>query len=253
MQVERGYRNRIYDAYVTSGAAGIVDNQATTIRARLPYLRSVIRQHFPLSKTSRVFDVGCGYGSFLYVAKQEGYTNLHGVDVSAQQVDRARQLGLEGVVQGDLVDHLKHVENSSVDVLITFDVLEHFTKDELFAIVEEAFRVIAPEGRWLIHVPNGESPFFGRIRYGDLTHELSFTAESLAVLLNIIGFERISCFEDSPAIHGVKSCIRFLLWKMIRTALRCYMIAETGHAGGVFTQNLLCLARKGPQRVASVG
>jgi SAM-dependent methyltransferase len=66
----------------------------------------------------------------------------------------------------------------SLDAVIAFDVLEHFGRDELIPLVDAVHRVLRPGGRWIIHVPNGESPFFGSIRYGDLTHELAFTRQS---------------------------------------------------------------------------
>jgi hypothetical protein len=37
---------------------------------------------------------------------------------------------------------------------------------------------------------------------------------------------------------------RWLIWKAVRTALRIYLAAESGERGGLFTQNLLAVARK---------
>lgn len=106
--------------------------------------------------------------------------------------------------------------------------------------------MLRPGGRWIIHVPNGESPFFGSIRYGDLTHELAFTRTSLAQLLLASGFAEVRCFEDQPVVHGAKSALRWLLWRGFRGVLRLYIAAETGDARGghIFSQNLLAVARK---------
>ena len=36
-------------------------------------------------------------------------------------------------------------------------------------------RALKPGGRWILHTANAESPFYGRVRYGDITHEQAFT------------------------------------------------------------------------------
>ena len=112
-------------------------------------------------------------------------------------------------------------------------------------LVDEVCRVLRPGGRWIIHTPNAESPFGMRVRYGDLTHELAFTRTSLAQLLSS-GFSQVSCYEDQPVPHGLKSAVRWALWKVFRTLLRLYVAAETGDSGrdAVFSQNLLCVAFK---------
>jgi hypothetical protein len=84
------------------------------------------------------------------------------------------------------------------------------------------------------------------MRYGDLTHEIAFTRESIAQLLRSSGFAEVRCFEDAPIVHGAKSAVRWVLWKMIRLALRVYIVAETGDTGRecIFSQNLLAVATK---------
>ncbi len=84
------------------------------------------------------------------------------------------------------------------------------------------------------------------IRYGDLTHELAFTRDSMSQLLLASGYSSVRCFEDEPVPHGVKSAVRWLLWKGIRAGLRLYAAAETGETGrdAVFTRNLLAVAVK---------
>jgi SAM-dependent methyltransferase len=136
--------------------------------------------------------------------------------------------------------------DASLDVVVAFDVIEHFMRDELLGFVDEVRRVLRPGGRWIIHTPNAESPFGGRMRYGDLTHELAFTRHSIGQLLLSSGFSSVRCFEDTPVPHGVKSAARWVLWKLFRGVLRLYMAAETGDgdASHIFTQNFLVVAER---------
>ncbi len=238
-------RSRLYGHYVSSGHARPPESLAG-LAPRASWLRRVVERHFPADRAARVFDVGCGYGALLHFAREAGYGDLRGVDVSQEQVDAARRLGIKGVSRGDLLEALRGLPESSQDVVVALDVLEHFSKAEILGLVDAVQRVLRPGGSWLLHVPNGESPFFGAIRYGDLTHELAFTRDSMSQLLLASGYTSVRCFEDEPVPHGVKSAVRWLLWKAIRAGLRLYAAAETGDSGrdAVFTRNLLAVAIK---------
>ncbi len=238
------YRSRIYDYYVHSRLESLAPADTESIRRGGAYLRRVVQRHFPENRNATILDLGCGYGSLIYHARQAGYVNVVGVDRSPQQLVEAQRLGIEGIVEGDILEYLDSVADASQDVVISFDVIEHFTRDELLPFVDEVRRVLKEGGRWIIHTPNGESPMSNRIRYGDLTHEQAFTRTSLGQLLLSSGFRSLECYEDTPVIHGLASGFRFAAWKVIRGMLRFYLAAETGNSGGsaIFTQNLLAVA-----------
>jgi SAM-dependent methyltransferase len=237
-------RDRLYGNYVSSGQAR-PPADLSGLAPRMPYLRHIVSRHFPKDRNANVFEIGCGYGALLHVAREAGYTNVGGVDVSQEQVDAASTLGIAGIAQGDLLPALNALAAESVDVVLAFDVLEHFHRDELVPLVDAVHRVLRPGGRWLIHVPNGESPFVGSIRYGDLTHQLAFTRQSLAQLLLASGFSNVEAHEEAPIVHGPMSALRAGLWAIFRAGMRLYTAAETGETSGhVFTRNLLGVATK---------
>lgn len=237
-------RDRLYSNYVSAGQARPPADLAG-LAPRIPYLKRVIERHFPSDREAAILEIGCGYGAILHTAREAGYTNLEGVDVSQEQVDAARTLGIAGVAQGDLLLSLNERPAESLDAVLAFDVLEHFGRDELIPLVDAVHRVLRPGGRWLIHAPNGESPFFGAIRYGDLTHELAFTRQSLSQLMLASGFASLDAFEDEPVVHGMKSAGRAAIWALLRAGMRMYTAAETGETSGhVFTRNLLAVAIK---------
>jgi cyclopropane fatty-acyl-phospholipid synthase-like methyltransferase len=206
----------------------------------------LVRRHFPADRGARILDLGCGNGAIIRVARQAGYSNIIGVDRSAEQVADAERLGIPGVRQGDLQDAIAGVETESLDAVITFDVIEHLAREELVPLVDEIHRALRTGGCWLVHVPNAESPFFGRIRYGDITHEQAFTQSSLGQLVRSSGFQRLGCYEDTPIIHGARSALRFAVWKVVRGMLRVYLAAETGSTDEsvILSQNLLAKAVK---------
>jgi len=177
---------------------------------------------------------------------EAGYTNARGVDGSPEQVAAARHLGIRGVEHGDVMSVLSETVTGSMDVVVTFDLIEHFDKTELMSLIDEIHRVLKETGRWIIHTPNAESPFGSRMRYWDFTHEVAFTRVSLAQLLKASGFQTVVSYEDQPVPHGLKSTVRLMLWKLIRIGLLGYIAIETGliDTGAVFTQNFLTIARR---------
>lgn len=243
---EHSYRARIYCGYVSQRDTPLAPRTVAGFAPRLPYLQHLICRHFPQDKAARILELGCGHGALLYALGLAGYKNARGVDGSPEQVEAARRLGIQGVEQGDLMTTLAATAAASHDVVVAFDVIEHFTKDELILLVDEVRRLLKPGGRWIIHAPNAESPFGARMRYGDFTHELAFTSVSLAQLLCSSSFERVECFEDRPVPHGLKSATRAVLWQVIRLGLLGYIAIETGTFDrcAVLSQNLLAVAYK---------
>lgn len=236
------HRERVYRRYLT--VSRTMPDDAPQRPAH--ELRRLVRQHFPKDREARVLDLGCGRGALLAVAREAGYRNATGIDRSPEQVETARRFGIEGVREGDLLGELAALAPASVDAIVTYDVLEHLTMPELLAVVDGVERALRPGGRWLIHVPNAEGLFGMRIRYGDITHETAFTRHTLAQLLLASGFGQVSCFEDRPVPHGVKSTIRLGLWHLIRLVCRFVMAVGTGDTGkdALFTQCLLAVATK---------
>lgn len=240
------YRQRFYRDYLAAEPPGSTPAGLDRLQLRAPHLQNLIRNHFPPDKNAAILDVGCGHGAILYFAQQAGYHNVVGIDCSVTQIAEARTRGIAGVIEGDVLNVLETLAPESQDVVIAFDVIEHFTKDELLRCFDQIWRVLKPGGKCIIHAPNGTSPFCGRIRYGDVTHELAVTRESMAQLGHVCGFSQVTCYEDQPVPHGLKSGIRWLLWKLVRGLLQGYLAIETGvfDSGMILSQNLFCIAVK---------
>lgn len=240
------FRERIYAQYVEAHCGASAPRTVADFASRAPTMRHVIKSFFPVEKSAAIVDLGCGHGVLVHFARQEGYRNIRGVDVSEQQVALAHQLGIEHVQKGDLMEALTSMPPSSLDAVVALDVIEHFTKDELINFVDAVYGVLKPGGRWIIHAPNGSSPFFGPVRYGDFTHEQAFTTSSIRQLLKAAGFSHIEFAECGPRIHGVKSMIRAILWRGIRIFYRLILAVETGalESSSIVTQNFYTVAYK---------
>jgi 2-polyprenyl-3-methyl-5-hydroxy-6-metoxy-1,4-benzoquinol methylase len=237
------HRSRLYASYVTSGQAGVADGGEGMPRGRDAFLRKIIEHHVPADRGVRILDLGCGSGALLRCCRDAGYRALEGIDISPEQTRAAHRLGLDCVREGDILGFLQAAPAGCYDVVFALDVLEHFSRDEVLDVLAAVARVVRPGGRFIVHVPNGESPFVGAIRYGDFTHQLAFTRHALAALGRISGFSQVSCYEDRPVPHGALSLVRLVLWHVVRLVLVAVTAIETGDPGrgAVLSRNLLAV------------
>jgi 2-polyprenyl-3-methyl-5-hydroxy-6-metoxy-1,4-benzoquinol methylase len=238
------WKEKLYESYVSSGQAAARRGQSSRhLLNNYPYFRQIIKKHLPASKDLVIADIACGHGALLFCLSECGYCNVSGVDVSSEQVELARQLGVGVAVCGDMGEFLKDKENA-FDVVFLMDILEHLDRCELFNLLDLVRRSLKKNGRVVIHVPNAEGLFGMRIRYGDLTHENCFTPKSMRQALCCAGFTEVQCFEDKPIIHGSKSFLRRILWDVMTAFSRLLLIAETGQCGAILSQNFLVTAHK---------
>ncbi len=223
-------RERLYETYASSHAG---DGEG--IATDLVYRRD-IRPNLPAGPGSSVVDIGCGQGGLVRLLLRDGYA-AEGIDISPEQVAIAHRSGLPEVHLGDFRDLLTRDE--PLDAVVATDVLEHLTKTEVLDTLDVVVRALRPGGVLVARVPNAVSPFGGRIRHGDFTHESSYTARSLAQITAAAGFGPVTVHACPPAAHGLASSARVLVWKPISGLFKLALAAETGALRGhIVTQNM---------------
>jgi len=108
-----------------------------------------------LSKNNVVLDIasGEGYGSFL-LSKEA--TKVYGVDIDHKTVEHARSKYSEAKNLEYLYGSASKIPlpDSSVDVVISFETLEHHTEHDL--MMQEILRVLKPGGCLLLSSPDRE-------------------------------------------------------------------------------------------------
>ncbi len=236
------YKARFYDHYHSAHVAPR-KGEATLaqFQARVPIFERHWGHLLPSDPQAAVLDVGCGSGGMVWWLQRRGYARAAGIDVSPEQVAVARALGVVHVEQADLRDHLRR-HPGAYDRLLLRDVLEHFERFEILAILDLCRAALRPGGAILVQVPNAEPPLGGRLRYGDITHELAFTESSLRQLLRAAGFPRVDLHPAGPVLQGFTDLPRHLLWKVFEGIYRLMVFAETRRRRVVVTENIIAAA-----------
>lgn len=237
-------RARIYDNYVTGRIGVAVPESRASTTKNMHYFGMLVRKHFPMDRDSSISDLACDYGLLIHALHEAGCGNVRIVDGSYEQVQAAHWLVIDGVEHGEMHDVLKRTPSTSVDALICFDVMEHFTKGEFLGLLDSARRILKSGGRWPIHVPNAECPFSCRIHYGDYIHKHALTRESLAQLLLSGASQASVALRTAQRCMAFKSAVRALLWRWLPVSLLFYIAGETRalNGSGLFSQNLPAVA-----------
>lgn len=170
---------------------------ATRHQARARYFSWYTQGWLPSSPDASILDIACGAGQFLYFLHSRGFTNCTGIDVDEVQIRYAQELGL-CCACADAGSFLATNANK-YEVISLFDILEHFTREELFELLEAVVGHLTPTGSIILSVPNAESPAGLATCFADITHELGFTRTSLSQMLLCHGLELTDVRDPWPA------------------------------------------------------
>lgn len=241
---KRNYRKRVYESYRSVTLGRKRGNASESLRKEVEQYTRRWRKFLPRGERLSAIDLGCGGGEYLLFLKQQGFIDLTGVDISSEQAQLARERGLENLIEADVVTTLSKIDQS-FDLIVTLNLLEHLTRDELLVLLDLIFARLRPGGLLFAVVPNARGLFGAKVRWADITHELSFTPESISQVLSVTGLELVAIKEHGPVSHGVISGFRWLFWQIVRLFTLAAIFAETGNYWDrCFTQDMMIVARR---------
>lgn len=238
------YKKSLYQKY---SSTHIVTRKGEATLDEFKWRANMYQKEFgkflPGDRSSQNIDLGCGNGSVVWWLNQIGYANVFGIDISPEQIEAGKALGLKNIEKGDVKEFLCNKKNH-YDTIFARDIIEHFDKAEVIEALSLCYGALKSNGKIIIQVPNAESPFASRLRYGDFTHEMAFTSSSLSQVLMIAGFTKIECYPRGPVVSGIKSLVRFVLWKIVEKLYLFLLFAEIGRGKKIVTQGIIAVAIK---------
>lgn len=245
-----GWKQRLYDAYVSSGQAtfhskSTGDTPEVVFRGRRAAIyKRLISRYIPPDRSADILDIGCGHGVLLHFLAAAGYTRASGVDSSIAQVNLARTLGISNISCQPALEYIRNLPSESLDIVILIDVLEHLEKQEMFDLLDEVWRILRPGAICLVHLPNGGGLFGMSVLFDDLTHVLALTPVSATQLFATLGFSQVKNYEERPEVYGLKSAVRRIIWEIGTLPIRLLSMSETGLATPILSRNMIIKAFK---------
>ena len=166
-----------------------------------------------LGGTGRLFDLGAATGTFLEMARYEGF-DVHGVELTEEGSAAAREKGLD--VRTGMFD-ADDWPPGSFDVVTALEVLEHVT--DLRETLVGLGRLLAPDGLLVFFVPNVTDEIIQR--YGDdaldfnksFDHTLFFNPRALErIFAETFGEDALTLFTANVEQWGqqVSSALGFV-------------------------------------------
>lgn len=240
-----GYREHFYDQYTTvqQRHADLDDLRRRAQEERAIVVRDIV-PHLPSDRSARVLDLGCGYGGFLLTLQELGYANVRGIDISAQQVETARLLGVRDVEVGDATAAFN--ASGSWDAICLLDVIEHLTRDEAISTLRLCLDHLTERGVLIVRTPNVDASMGTVLSYGDLTHELHLNKLSALELFTSLRARSVQVLPSPP--HGGSLMIKLI--RAVVGPLHAFVDRLLAISSGISRQhyirtvNMIIVARK---------
>jgi len=149
--------------------------------------------YVPRYRNASILVVSCGPGYFLDLLKQEGYTDVLGIDSDPEKAKYARGKGLNCEIDGAF-PFLERNENS-FDAIIAEQEINHLTKEEILKFLKLCWNNLREGGTLIVHSLNGANPITGSEALAqNYDHYNTFTEYSLRQILEHAHFDEIHVF-----------------------------------------------------------
>ena len=144
-------------------------------------------QSFGFKEGMKMLEPGCGRGEFLKNFKDLGL-DVVGVDASPEAIAFGDGLDIKLC---DIENEKLPFDDNTFDVIYSKSFIEHLYYPEKY--LEEAYRVLKPNGMLLTLVPDWESNYI--TYFDDFTHRTPFTKMALTDAYKMYGFKEVRVFK----------------------------------------------------------
>jgi SAM-dependent methyltransferase len=108
-----------------------------------------------LDSRDSLLDLGCSNGSFFNFFKEEGFREIHGVELSPVRAKTARKRGYDSIFVGK--GQSTPFPDRKFDVIVNQEVLVHVLRyEDRMAMIREARRLLKPGGLYILSFPPTE-------------------------------------------------------------------------------------------------
>ena len=238
------FRDKLYEQYYNSQSGRRLNKELSEkIRENHIQLRHEILPMMPKNKEARILDIGCCYGEWLMLLRENGYQNTFGIDISPEQIHQAHAMGMDNVEVADVFDFLSK-KPKAFDCITGIDIIEHFSKDELVRLLELIKNALSKDGIAIFRTPNMDGLLASVYAYGDFTHASLLNYSSAMQLGIACGFSRVDVLPSYIRVNGFLKNLGSISWWLLVIQAKLVLFSSGRSTQGVlFTPNLLMVVR----------
>ena len=191
MQIKKDYARTVYDKAVVP---------ITTYPEKL--INFLIKR-YALKNESKLLELGPARGDFLKEFSKKNF-KIYAVDISNYVKEYCPEVNYKNA---NLDQDSIPFEDNYFDIVYTKSFVEHFHYPE--KIFKEIYRVLKPGGMVITLTPHWK--YMQKVFYEDYSHRTPFTIESLNLIQNEQGFEKVrsESFRQLPILWNFKFFIIF--------------------------------------------
>ncbi len=154
------------------------------------YYKANFLPHIGSNRQAAILVVSCGPGYLVNLLKQQGYTNVVGIDSDPVKVEQAVAHGLN-CQTAEAFPFLSD-KYDAYDVIVCEQELNHLTLEEMLTFLKLCRRSLRREGVVLVYGLNGANPLVGAENLAhNIDHFNTFAEHSLHQVLELGGFSDI--------------------------------------------------------------
>jgi len=200
--------------------------------------------HFLEDRDSKILVISCGPGYMLHVLKEEGYTNVLGLDSYDEKVQYALKRGLNARTEPAL-EYLANTDEV-YDIIFCEQEINHLTKEEILMFLELCWNHLREDGQLIMHGLNGANPITGAEALAqNFDHFNTFTEYTMRQVLAVSGFGDVEAialnlyvFRNNP-LNYIAAAISFVHTMYFRIMFKLY-----GKFNRIFTKKIGVVAYK---------
>jgi len=163
---------------------------------RLKKFRIIIKKYAENHKT--LLDIGCGYGHFLDLLKND--FEVYGTDINLHATKITRYKVKCPVKEGNLEKKIPF--KKKFDIITALDVIEHLNKPK--QAIENVYNHLKNNGLFFFQVPtvsNKMSRIINKLFFAhDKTHIYIVSVEEIEQLITSIGFKKLAIYSSLTPI-----------------------------------------------------
>lgn len=117
------------------------------------YTRYLFSSQF--AKNAVVLDIACGSGYGSKILRDAGAEMVYGVDISEETVNYCKEKYIDSQMNFAVGSVEKiPIEDASVDLVVSFETIEHVDANAQINFLKEVKRVLKPGGKFIVSTPN---------------------------------------------------------------------------------------------------